>query len=269
MNSKTNSLNATLAKTLTFIQGKVADGIFTSDETTAIIAKLQSHMKIPSQKKKIVKEATEEDLADIQDYLVTYLLDGEDDGKPCRLSLEEMDTSKEEGELETSNNCLKNEQALKTLDTKYFKCQIGLGLGLLKISEFNLKEKKRKWGFKIDQYAVNALNLKYKRTQIHNFMRLGKLVEKYPKMKRLGRGLNIHKNADRFSLIEKTLDRYSMFWSTDERRPKTLEDFKFELEPVPEPLQLLDFYSPLAVLITPEENEGPCSAHTIPATPNL
>ena len=54
MNSKTNLLNATLAKSLTFIQGKVADGILTSDETTEIIEELQSHMKIPSQKKKIV-----------------------------------------------------------------------------------------------------------------------------------------------------------------------------------------------------------------------
>ena len=270
MNSKTNLLNVALAKTLTFIQGKVADGILTSDETTEIIEELQSHMKIPSQKKKIVvKEATEEDLADIQDYLVTYLSDGEDDGEPCHLSLEEMDISKEEGELETSNNCLKIEQALKTLDTKYFKGQIGLGLGLLKISEFNLKEKKRKWGFKNDEYAVNTLNLKYKRTQIHNFMRLGKLVRKYPKMKRLGRGLNIHKIAERFPLIEKTLDRYSIFWSTDEKRPRTVEDLKFELDPVPEPLQLHDFSSPLAIRITPEENDGPCSAHTIPATPNL
>ena len=52
MNSKTNLLNATLAKILTFIQGKVAEGILTSDETTEIIEELQSRMKIPSQKKK-------------------------------------------------------------------------------------------------------------------------------------------------------------------------------------------------------------------------
>ena len=100
-------------------------------------------------------------------------------------------------------------------------------------------------------------------------MSLGKLVRKYPKMKRLGRELNIHKIAERFLLIKKTVDRYCIFWSTDEIRPKTLENLKFELEPVPEPLQLLGFYSPLAVHITPEENDGPCSAHTIPATPSL
>ena len=60
MNSKTNLLNATLAKTLAFIQGKVADDILTSDETTEIIEEEQSHMKFPSQKKKnVVREATE------------------------------------------------------------------------------------------------------------------------------------------------------------------------------------------------------------------
>ena len=88
-------------------------------------------------------------------------------------------------------------------------------------------------------------------------------------MKRFGRGLNINKIAERFPLVEKTLERYSIFWSTDEKRPEILEDLKFELEPAPETLQLLDFYSPLAVRITPEENDGACSAHTIPATPNL
>ena len=159
MNSKTNLLNATLARTLTFIQGKVVDVILTSDEATEIIEELQSHMKIPSQKKKIVvKEATKEDLADIQDNLVTFLSDREDDGERCQSSLAEKDISKQEGELETSNNCLKIEEALKTLDTKYFKGQIGLGLGSLKINDFSLTEKQRKWGFKIDEYAVNTLN---------------------------------------------------------------------------------------------------------------
>ena len=177
-----------------------------------------------------------------------------------------MDISKEEGGLETSIR-LKIEQALKTQDTKYFKGQIGLGLGLLKISEFNLK-KRRKWSFMIDEYAVNTLNLKYKRTQIHNFMRLGKLVRKYPKMNQLGKGLNIKKIAERLTLIEKSLHRYSIVWSMDEKRPKTL-DLKFELEPAPKPLQLLELYSMLAVGITPEGNDGPCSAHTIPATPIL
>ena len=100
-------------------------------------------------------------------------------------------------------------------------------------------------------------------------MRLSKLVRKYPQEKRLGRGLNINKITERFSLIEKTLDRYSIFWSTDEKRPKTLEYLKFELEPAPELLQQLDFNSPLAVRITPEENDGPCSAHTIPDTLNF
>ena len=100
-------------------------------------------------------------------------------------------------------------------------------------------------------------------------MRLGKVVRKYPKKKRLGRRLNIHKIAERYIFIEETLDRYSIFWKTDGKRPKTLEDLKFQLDPVPEPLQLLDYYSPLAVRIPPEENDGLCSAHTIPAAPNL
>ena len=85
MNSKTNLLNATFAKTLAFIQSKLADGNLTSDETTEIIEELQGLMKFPSQKKKIVvKEATGEEIADIQDYLVAYLSDGQDDGEPCR-----------------------------------------------------------------------------------------------------------------------------------------------------------------------------------------
>ena len=50
---------------------------------------------------------------------MTYLSDEEDDGDFCHLSLEEMDISKKEGELETSNNCLKIEQAVKTLDKKF------------------------------------------------------------------------------------------------------------------------------------------------------
>ena len=144
MNLKPNLLNATFTETLAFIQGKVADGILTSDEATEFIEKLQSHMKFRSQKKKIVvKGATEEDLADIQIYLVACLSDGEDDREPSRLSLE-MDRSKEEGELETSNICSKIEQALKSLDTKYFKGQIGLRLGLQKIGEFSLKQRTRK-----------------------------------------------------------------------------------------------------------------------------
>ena len=53
----------------------------------------------------------------------------------------------------------------------------------------------------------------------------------------------------------------------DGKRPKTL-DLKIKLEPAPELLQLLGFHSPLAVRITPI-NDGPCSAHTIPATPNF
>ena len=39
---------------------------------------------------------------------------GEDDGEPCHLSLEGKDISENEGELETSNNCSKTEQELKT-----------------------------------------------------------------------------------------------------------------------------------------------------------
>ena len=109
-------------------------------------------MKRPSPKKKIgVKEATEEDLANVQDYLVEYLSNGEDEGKPTFVTLEEMDFTKEEGALETTNNCLKFEQALKNLDTKYFKGRIGLELRLLKISECNLKAERRKWGSKIDE----------------------------------------------------------------------------------------------------------------------
>ena len=100
-------------------------------------------------------------------------------------------------------------------------------------------------------------------------MSLVKLVRKYPKMKRLGRGLNINKIAERFPLIEKTPDRYGIFWSMDDERPKTMEELNFELEQVPEPLQLHDFRYPLAIRITREENDGPCSAHTIPATTNL
>ena len=94
MISKANLLSATFTKTLAFIQTKVADGILTSDEATEFIEKLQSHMKFRSQKKEIVvKGVTEEDLADIQNYLVAYLSDGEDDREPIPLSLE-MDRSK-------------------------------------------------------------------------------------------------------------------------------------------------------------------------------
>ena len=131
---------------MAFIQGKVADGILTSDETAEIIEELQSHMKRASQRKKIVvKEETEEDLANVQGYLVEYLSDGEDEEEPSLVTLEEMDFTKE-GALETTSNCLKIEQALKNLDTKYFKGQVGLGLGLLKISEDNLEKKREESG---------------------------------------------------------------------------------------------------------------------------
>ena len=92
-------------------------------------------------------------------------------------------------------------------------------------------------------------------------------------MKRVGRRLNINKIAKQFSLIKKTLDKYSMFSSMDDEKPKSLEDLKFDLEPVPEPLQLQHFsfhaslYA-LEVRITSEDN-GLCSSHTIPPTPSL
>ena len=88
-------------------------------------------------------------------------------------------------------------------------------------------------------------------------------------MKRLGRGLKINKIPERFPLNEKTLDRYSIFWSMDEEKPKALEELKFELEQVPKPLQLQDFRYPLSIRITPEQNDVPCFAHTIPALLNL
>ena len=92
-------------------------------------------------------------------------------------------------------------------------------------------------------------------------------------MKRLGRGLNINKIAKRFPLIEKTLDKYSMIGSMDDEKPKTLEDLRFELEPVPEPLQLQHFSFPaslsaIEIRIKSEDN-GACSSHTIPPTPSL
>ena len=116
-------------------------------------------MSISKEKKIVVKEATEEELANVQAYLVEYISDGENEEEPSLVTFEEMDLSKEKWALETTNNCLKIEQALKNLDTKYFKGQSGLGLRLLKIDECILKEKRRTWGFTIDEYAVNTLKL--------------------------------------------------------------------------------------------------------------
>ena len=69
MNSKTNMLNATPAKTWGFIQGKVADGILTSDETTEIIEELQSHMKIPFQKKKLSSKRQQKKILPINEII--------------------------------------------------------------------------------------------------------------------------------------------------------------------------------------------------------
>ena len=58
MKSKTASLNDTLAKTLTFIQQKVNDGILNSSETAETIKNLQQHVKYPSFKKNSLKKGS-------------------------------------------------------------------------------------------------------------------------------------------------------------------------------------------------------------------
>ena len=70
---------------------------------------LQSHIKCPFQKRVLVAKEAAVDVADVQHYLVEYLSEGEQHAKeePSLKNFEEIDFSKDEGDFEASNSCLK------------------------------------------------------------------------------------------------------------------------------------------------------------------